>query len=295
MTIDRAVSYRIHKTVEEHYFKGGKRIADLISKLLLPLPKGRVIVENREKQKVLLNPSLSKGIESSLFYSGRYEAGVTNIIDKYITTGNNFLEIGANVAPHSMFVSKKIGIKGKILAFEPDKYVKEVIDRNIVLNNIVNIESINVGLGDRKSEMKLYSKPEINSGASSLIKEPKNKSVKVKIEVLDDFLKPYNLNSVEMAVIDVEGWELNVLKGAKKTITKFKPLLCVEINSKYNPQDLFDYLKSFNIYSIYQLHRPKEYVSKLKKVHNYSEVRLDDNIFCLTEKQEISLQKVISS
>lgn len=293
MTIDRSISYILHNFLENHYMKGSRRVGNLVSKILLPLPKNRVIIENRDGQKVILNPASDKGIEEAIFYTGRYEAGVVNILERFLREGDVFLEVGANIAPLSMSASKIIGQSGMAYAFEPDPVMIKMIERNCKLNAISNITPINIGLGEKKSNMQLYIKPDINRGASSFIKEKGDRSISVKVETLDSSLKKLNVEKVSMMVIDVEGWESQVLKGGHQTIMKFKPLISIELNSKYNPEKLYSILTSYPFYSIYMLRRSKEYVSKLVKVNSFDQLRTDDNIFCLTADQEQILERSI--
>ncbi|MBI2356907.1 FkbM family methyltransferase [Candidatus Dojkabacteria bacterium] len=293
MTIDRRVSYFVHSFFEKYHIKGGKRVANIISKVLLPKPKNRIVVENREGLKMILDPNKDKGIEESLYFSGTYEAGVVNVIKRFLSEGDTFLEIGANIAPLSMVASTLVGSKGSVYAFEPDPMVKKMIDRNIKLNLIENINTLNIGLGDKKSSMKLYIKPEINRGASSLIKEDGNNAVEVNIEVLDSIYKNIGIKRADMIVIDVEGWEEYVLNGSSKFIRRFKPLISMELNSKYNPEVIYKKLISFGFYKIYSLKRPKEYISKLVQAKKFSEIRLDDNVFALTKEQRVKLSRYI--
>jgi hypothetical protein len=268
MTIDRRVSYRIHKLIENNYFKGGKAIANILSKILLPLPEGTVAVENRQKQVVILNPKINKGIETSIYYTGSYEAGVSNIIENFLVEGDYFYELGSNVAPHSMIASNIVGQQGRVYTFEPDPSVKRIVDKNISLNSINNIVTINSGLGD--------------------------KSINVDITTFDEYFQKSNIKRCDMIVLDVEGWEFQVLKGAQKTINEYLPLLCIEVNKLYSPKEIYEYVSAISSYRIFQLSRPKVYVSKLREVESFQQLRLDDNIFCLTNNQVKSLSKFIS-
>lgn len=293
MTIDRKISYKLHEIVEKYPIKGGKKLANTISKLILPIPKGRIVVDNRNGQKVILNPRRNKGVDLSIFYTGLYEPGVINVMRKVLDQGDTFMEIGANIAPLSMSASEMVGGNGQVYAFEPDPTVVRIINANIKLNSLQNISAVNIGLGDKESEMMLYLKPEINRGASSLIKEPGDRSVKVKIQTLDRYVKSSGIKNISMMVIDVEGWEEHVLKGGLNTIKRDSPLISMEFNSKYNPQKLYEIIKKLGIYNIYSLRRSKDYVSKLRKVQSFKDLKLDDNAFFLTPKHEKMLQSII--
>ena len=94
-----------------------------------------------------------------------------------------------------------------------------------------------------------------------------------------------------MIKIDVEGMELEVLNGANQTILKDRPFLIVEFSVERKNgearKSLYEKLISFEKYSIYKLAGGKERTSKLVEVKDFSQLPIDDNVFCMPiEKQK---------
>ena len=131
-----------------------------------------------------------------------------------------FIDIGANIGQTSMNLSKKLGkIAHKIYAFEPIPSTYEKLKYNILLNNFSSIEIFNIALGNEEDIMKMEMSCPTNSGGFKMTPKNsiiKNEWVQVLQKKLDDFYKLDN--PIQFIKIDVEGYEIEVLKGAEQII-----------------------------------------------------------------------------
>ena len=102
----------------------------------------------------------------------------------------------------------------------------------LALNNFKNIQISSNGLGDKADSVKLYKVCESNSGMNRILKATNTEFPyhEINIVKLDDEVNNYKLTRVDLIKIDVEGYELNVLKGALLTIQKYKPILFIELD-----------------------------------------------------------------
>lgn len=145
-----------------------------------------------------------------------------------------FIDIGANIGQTSLNLSKKLGtITHTILAFEPFPSTFKKLEVNIGLNSFSSIKIYNVALGNEKKAIEMEMSCLTNSGGYKIA--PKNNHsidqlVQVNQEKLDDF---YPLEDpINYIKIDVEGYEMEVLKGAEQIIKMNKPVLVLELNDK---------------------------------------------------------------
>jgi FkbM family methyltransferase len=143
-----------------------------------------------------------------------------------------FIDIGANIGQTSLNLSKKLGtIPHTILAFEPFPSTFNKLETNISLNSFLSIKILNVALGNEKKTIEMEMSCPTNSGGYKIT--PKNSQIKDDLvhvfqEKLDDY---YNPNApIQFIKIDVEGYEMEVLKGAEQTIKKYTPIMVVELN-----------------------------------------------------------------
>ena len=125
----------------------------------------------------------------------------------------------------------------EVKIFEPEKKLQEKCQSNVV--NIDHVEIIPNGLWNKKEIL-----PFVYEGSASRIVDNANGSGKISVISLDEYLQNKPVTFIKM---DIEGSELNAIKGAEKTICKYKPKLAISIYHK--PEDLIELPKlllSFN-------------------------------------------------
>ncbi len=141
-----------------------------------------------------------------------------------LKSGELLIDVGANVGSISIpAVSRKLFARA--ITFEPDPKNFEVLQSNIILNKLSReIEASPLALGARDAIIKLLHNYE-NPGASRIITEPSAPSTShtVQVIMLDEFLM--KMPSPTMIFMDVEGYEVNVLEGSKKTIELGVPVV----------------------------------------------------------------------
>jgi FkbM family methyltransferase len=169
-------------------------------------------------------------IDACIRESSVFEKNSTNIIRTLVKHGGIVLDIGANIGYYSVIMSKLVGIDGKVICFEPTMHYRDVLKKNIEINNLNNIEVFSFGLSNRKQEM------EISIGASSAtLHEPEEtinnkKREIVYLRTLDECISDMNIDRIDFIKIDVDGHEPAFLEGAIKSIEKYSPVILLEVN-----------------------------------------------------------------
>ncbi|MBV6462169.1 MAG: hypothetical protein HJHJAOHD_02313 [Flavobacteriales bacterium] len=164
-------------------------------------------------------------------YFGFKEEGQEKLIN-LAQPGNVVLDIGTNIGSTLLQLAKRIGENGKVYGFEPDEQNYNACLENISINSFHNVDVSNIGLGDKKGTYTLVVDTDTNRGGNriSFDNESKKSNSKIEVERLDDWIKNRNLTRVDLIKIDVEGFELNVLKGAEESIRKYTPVLFIELD-----------------------------------------------------------------
>lgn len=224
-----------------------------------------------------------------IYFFGTYEAEVRNIINKALSKGFVAFDVGANVGWHTLLMAKGVGKEGHVLAFEPNPGVYDCLKENIAFNNLSQVIVSDLALSDNDGELYFNAPPSssIGAGAGHIINNVDSSNVEQKIKVktkkLDTIFSTMNLSRLDLIKIDVEGWEWNVLEGAKETLKRYRPYIIFEYDAKYiirsggisgNLDKLFSDLS----YSIYRIYR-----NKLLKVENCWPVCA--NIFALPNEK----------
>lgn len=179
-------------------------------------------------------------IVPSLYYYGEWCEGEIDVMKKYINEGDTVLDIGANWGSHSIAFSRFVGDDGQVHAFDPCSVFTDSILFNLELNEIYNVEIHNCAIGsENKEEGITVHLPDITAqqnygefkivdsemkSATTFEMKTTGQTEKVDLCTIDSF----DFERVDMIKVDVEGMEFEVLKGAEKTIDKFKPYLFLE-------------------------------------------------------------------
>ena len=156
---------------------------------------------------------------------------------------------------HSIFLSKFFK---EVHSFEPNPFAYDILKINskyAAAND--NIIPYKIGISDEECTLP-FSVNRTNFGGSKIVSENKNTEDQISIEVKSiDKLENFKEKNISLIKIDVEGHEINVLRGAKKIIKSNKPIILFEqgANEFYNgTSEAIDYLSSLN-YSFYSLKR----------------------------------------
>jgi FkbM family methyltransferase len=188
-------------------------------------------------------------IQQQLFWYGHYEKSLATALKNLLKPDSIFIDIGANTGYFTLLV-ERLTPQGSVIAFEPVSYLFEALQKNIEVNNAIQIRAVNAAIGERNEERKIYLSGSDNTGMSSFQK-PGNYSGKdewVKVFSLDSWFQQSGLPAVDVVKIDVEGNELAVLKGMKEIIKNNRPHILIEINPetlsyfRLTPADLLNYI-----------------------------------------------------
>jgi FkbM family methyltransferase len=183
--------------------------------IIAPLPDGSLVYID------LMDCGVSRNI---LF--GDHERTETELIRSYLSEGSVFIDIGANIGWYTIQTARWVGRAGNVFSFEPRPSTFEHLTKSIKINGLDNITAYKIALSDEKGTAMLMT-PEghKNPGSSYL---GNGDGIPVSLAKLDDIIPP--LKRLDLIKMDVEGWEPNVIKGAKQTIRKFKPTILSEIS-----------------------------------------------------------------
>jgi FkbM family methyltransferase len=146
----------------------------------------------------------------------------------------NIIEIGARYGDESIQLSK-IFKKSIIYSFECNPLTVNICKNN--LQHYKNINFFDYGLGNINENLPFYSFIKDNDGASSFYKridfnETQKETGIIKIKKLVDFVKENNIEYIDLLCMDVQGYELNILKGEEDFIRNIKYIIMEEPKPK---------------------------------------------------------------
>lgn len=246
----------------------------------MKLKKDKKIIElDYKPHKILLHADSRIERESRAFSCAK-EPETVKWMEEYIKPGDIVFDIGANVGAYTLIMSKLVGEKGMVYAFEPNWPNFFQLNKNILLNGRQhNIMALNIAMTFGKS-INIFNYQDLEFGSSlhtfgeAVDFVGKKFTPKVKQYVLgysvDEFIKDFNLSKVNHIKLDVDGHEAAIIKGAQKTLKdKNCRSLMVELNEEF-PQDLesIDFLKYVGFKVIHKTPNPSRFV-KSDSVYNF--------------------------
>ena len=176
-----------------------------------------------------------------------WESHLYELYSKMITPDYHCVDAGANIGFHSIQFGK---LGKKVYSFEPQRYVFNQMSANILINDLDNqINTYRLGLGDKEETQQLWNiehedwvgggmhnwggRGIVQKEAPSLypgwggdrhLENEFREEDTVQVISLDSL----NLSQCDLIKIDVQGYEYNLIVGAKNTLNKFKPVIFLE-------------------------------------------------------------------
>jgi len=186
------------------------------------------------------------------FLTTTYESPVTHLFENIVKEGDVIYDIGAHVGYFTLLFSVLVGNKGKVVAFEPNKKNLEILKRHLKINRCKNVIVVDKAVSDKTGITFFDTGDGSWTGKISLTGE-----YEVEVVKLDDFISKNLIPSV--IKIDVEGEELNVLRGAKNLLEKYKPTIFLSTHSQELYEKCSVFLKSLN-YEIHTIETMKDLI-----------------------------------
>ena len=218
---------RLRTFLGAHRFRGANRVNRALGGR--GLPGGPVACRVLGNRWLIVDPS-QDAYQQHLFLSGEYEPGTLNLMSEVLRPGDVFVDAGANLGLMTIHAAALVGDEGAVVAFEPSPQICQSLRQNVALNACTNVEVQEVALGERSGSAMFYARPGINIASGTLVASPDSLAqTQVPVRTLADCLPPRHRNRLRLIKIDVEGYELPVLRGSRELLTGSpRPILCVE-------------------------------------------------------------------
>lgn len=197
-------------------------------------------------------------IASFVITNGNYEFATEKEILRILRPGDVFIDGGAHIGFFSLLAARAVGNKGFVYSFEPTKSTRNYLERNVRLNSFLNIFISDYALSniDGKVSFSVTKSSECNSVSSD--QKTDNTIIQVPSTSLNSFCKINNVDLVDLVKLDIEGQELNAIKGMSELI-KANPNIKIifEYNVQYEATNsavkIFSLLRSFGFNSFVAL------------------------------------------
>jgi len=201
------------KFIYTHPFNSKNRLNGLFQyfkwQIICRLINYPIIYPYTENSKLLMWKGLS-GADAN-FYCGLVEFDDMTLLLHFLRPDDLFIDIGANIGAYTILASGEIGSKS--ISIEPIPKTFKILTDNILINHLQSkVSALNIGLGSSKGLLKFTKSFDT---VNHVVIDDEKDTIDVEVNTLDNIISDQNPSLIK---IDVEGFETEVLNGAKKTL-----------------------------------------------------------------------------
>ena len=200
----------------------------LLGKLLrLPLS----VIPPQTEARILRGPLRGKkwvvGAASHSCWLGRYESDRLSEFERAMSPGNTVYDVGANVGIYSLLAAVKAGLSGTVYAFEPAPRNLQYLRRHMEINHLRNCTIVESAVCGKDGFGRFSSA----SWAAEMGRLSDAGEIEVPLVTLDTCIYgEKHFRPPDVVKIDVEGAEMDVLRGASRAIAEFMPTVFLEVH-----------------------------------------------------------------
>ena len=175
---------------------------------------------------------LPRHVDAQVYHRLLRPYGYPEILSTLCRLGDVVIDVGTNLCEWTVPMSRLVGDKGLVFAFEPIPEMTLALRKTVGINRLGNVSVVGSALGGQSGSSTFYIDLD-HSGGSGLSRSGKNvKQITVSTFRLDDFFSGDKISSCSLLKIDVEGAERAVLEGGVLFLSKFKPVIIFETGNE---------------------------------------------------------------
>jgi FkbM family methyltransferase len=235
--------------VQAHHHRGKQRIEHLLKSVLR--------IEDvlfRTPYDVLMRLNPSDLVQYHILKEGAYEIASLALISRLLLDAKCFVDVGGHVGQYALTAAKVMGRNGNVIVVEPNPRTFSYLVRNIKLNGLHNTTAILGAASGQGGLLRMQLPPDDNWGVSrKAATSGEVGDYLVPAFKLSDLVQELNVPPIDVLKVDVEGHEMEVLKGLfaagqaqpKHIIFEFVPAV-------FQNWEIINYLRSRN-YTVYDI------------------------------------------
>lgn len=191
-------------------------------------------------------------VGGSLKKYGEFSVGEQDLFERVVNQGEFVVEVGANIGAHTVVLSRLVGRNGEVHAFEPQRIVFQTLCGNLALNQCTNVRAWQAAVGSEVATILVPAlDPSTRANFGGVSMHSVDSGEPVQLITLDSF----DLPACHFLKVDVEGMEVDVVKGARRTIESYRPLMYLENDRAERSEELLSLVLGMD-YSVYW-HMPR--------------------------------------
>lgn len=191
-------------------------------------------------------------IERQLWLHKVWDEPVKMVLESLLKPGDVYLDLGANIGYFTLMASRLVGADGLVVAAEPSIRALRKLTFHLWQNQCLNVLLLSGAVGDQWAMSQLSLAVDTNIGGSAVrFNESAGQSFEsIWILPIDAFLQSSE-RKPNLIKLDLEGFELRALRGAKRTIEQARPWIICEVTERFlrrfdgSTEELFLFLEEY--------------------------------------------------
>jgi len=156
---------------------------------------------------------------------GRFEPEFQAVCARALGPGAVAVDVGANIGVTALIMGAYAGAGARVIAVEPGPQSFALLQKNLALNEASTVSAVRCAVSDAPGQVTFCE----NSAYGHLA--PGAEGLQVEVRTLDQIVEDLGLTRLDLLKIDTEGFEPQVLEGAKATLERLRPVIYLELNS----------------------------------------------------------------
>jgi FkbM family methyltransferase len=162
---------------------------------------------------------LANAIHRQIFM-GCFARNMTRWARAVLPNGGTFLDVGAHAGYFSLLASHRVGASGRVFAVEPNPRTFATLQHHLTHNSVSNVLATMCGLADATGVLVLHMPPSHLDYNATVLPRPEWTRAEVPVRTLDDCVKEWRIDRIDLMKIDVEGAEPLVLDGGADALAR---------------------------------------------------------------------------
>lgn len=188
----------------------------------------------RHRNGMRLRVSLDDFNGRAAFYAGDVDRKITWLCSRIVRPGDTAIDVGANIGLVTLTLAGLVGDEGKVWSFDPNPALIALLRESLAANGLQNVVVEQCAVGEDHAALTL-TVPEGHSGRGSLVRVKPGRpaeEITVPVRPLSDLI-PHDVAHIRLLKIDVEGFEEQVLLGARALFDRSPPdAVLFELNDR---------------------------------------------------------------
>jgi FkbM family methyltransferase len=176
-------------------------------------------------------------LSRALYVSGLYEPNTALVLQRLLTAGSTFIDVGAHAGVFTMLGSRFVGSTGRVVSFEPSERERARLAEHVRVNDLTNVTVVPKAVGGSSGRATLRVAVSEYGGLNTVGARFAYEGVETAAEMavdlttLDEFAATAGLQRVDAIKLDIEGAEYAALRGAAHVLASLRPALIIEVFS----------------------------------------------------------------